>query len=177
MANTRAVLEEVGSHLDESMGVRQSNDTTRIKLSPVVSPKDVGRRPLKSFGRVDIEMVAPDPTQPMNPYGLRAKCVVPQPQRTIGLMPHVPNTREHALTGLRNRCMMHLLERIARHFNDAGVPLMALKGAALNLTVSNDPAERAMSDLDLMVRPEDIDAARRILEELGSLRGPPLAPT
>jgi ParB family chromosome partitioning protein len=64
MANTRAVLEKVGSHLDESMGIRQSNDTTRIKLSPAVSPKDIGRRPLKSFGRVDIEMVAPDPTQP-----------------------------------------------------------------------------------------------------------------
>jgi ParB family chromosome partitioning protein len=64
MANTRAVLEEVGSHLDESMGIRQSNDTTRIKLSPTVSAKDIGRRPLKSFGRVDIEMVAADPSQP-----------------------------------------------------------------------------------------------------------------
>lgn len=64
MANTRAVLEEVGNHLDESMGIRQSNDTTRIKLSPVVSPKDIGRRPLKSFGRVDIEKVVPDPSQP-----------------------------------------------------------------------------------------------------------------
>lgn len=64
MANTRAVLEEVAGNLDESMGIRQSDDTTRIKLSPVASPKDIGRRPLKSFGRVDIDMVVPDPTQP-----------------------------------------------------------------------------------------------------------------
>jgi ParB family chromosome partitioning protein len=39
-------------------------DMTRIQLSPVVSPKDIGRRPLKSFGRVDIDLVAPDPSQP-----------------------------------------------------------------------------------------------------------------
>jgi ParB family chromosome partitioning protein len=64
MANTRAVLEEVAGNLDESMGIRQSDDTTRIKLSPVASPKDIGRRPLKSFGRVEIDMVVPDPTQP-----------------------------------------------------------------------------------------------------------------
>lgn len=68
MANTRAVLEEVGDHLDESMGIRQSNDTTRIKLSPVVSPRDIGRRPLKSFGRVDIEMIVPDPSQPRGEF-------------------------------------------------------------------------------------------------------------
>lgn len=68
MANTRAVLEEVGDHLDESMGIRQSNDTTRIKLSPAVSPKDISRRPLKSFGRVDIDMIAPDQSQPRGKF-------------------------------------------------------------------------------------------------------------
>jgi hypothetical protein len=70
--------------------------------------------------------------------------------------------------------MMHLLERIARTFNAAGAPLMALKGAALNLAICDGPGERAMSDLDLMIRPEHLDAARKLLEELGCLRGPPL---
>jgi hypothetical protein len=69
---------------------------------------------------------------------------------------------------------MHLLERIAARFNEAGVPLMALKGAALNLTVYEGPSERPMSDLDLLIKPVDIDRACALLEELGCLRGEPL---
>jgi hypothetical protein len=75
---------------------------------------------------------------------------------------------------LRNIRMMHLLERIAERFNDAGVDLMVLKGGALNLTVYDRPGERLMGDLDLLIRPENIDAARELLEELGCLRGEPL---
>ncbi len=76
--------------------------------------------------------------------------------------------------GFRNMRMMHLLERIARRFNAANVPLMALKGAALSLTLYARPDERAMGDLDLMVRASDIDQARALLEALGGLRGEPL---
>ena len=62
--------------------------------------------------------------------------------------------------------MMHLLERIAAAFNDAGVPLMVLKGAALNLTIHEDPGERAMLDLDLLVKPQDSERARGLLEHV-----------
>lgn len=75
------------------------------------------------------------------------------------------------LTTLRNRCFLRLLERIARRFNEAGVPLMVLKGAALNLLVPGTLTRRSMSDLDLLVRPQDIDAARDLLEGLQCLRG------
>ena len=74
----------------------------------------------------------------------------------------------------RNIRMMRLLERIAARFNDAGVPLMVLKGAALHLTLYDQPEDRAMADLDLMVRPRDIDKAFHLLEGLGGLRGEPL---
>ena len=84
------------------------------------------------------------------------------------------STADIVLTGIRNRCLMHLLERIAARFNEAGVPLMALKGAALNLTVYGGPSERPMSDLDLLIKPVDIDGACALLEELGCLRGEPL---
>ena len=40
-----------------------------------------------------------------------------------------------ALYALRNIRMMHQLERIAHAFNEAGVPLMVFKGAALNLAL------------------------------------------
>lgn len=75
------------------------------------------------------------------------------------------------LTALRNRCFMHLLERISLRFSEAGVPLMLLKGAALNLLVDGIRFRRPMSDLDLLVRPEDVVQARALLEELGCLRG------
>ena|GEM_PF-777104 len=76
--------------------------------------------------------------------------------------------------GTTNVRMMHLLERIAASFNRAGVPLLVLKGAALNLTICERPDERPMSDLDLLVKPDHIDEAFALLERLGALRGEPL---
>ena len=70
----------------------------------------------------------------------------------------------------RNLRMMHLLERIAGQFNQGGVPLMALKGAALNLTIIDEPDTRPMLDLDLMIRPEDLDRTLALLEQCGCLR-------
>ncbi len=69
--------------------------------------------------------------------------------------------------GLRNIRMMHLLERIVERFDRAGVPLMALKGAALNLMLYDRPDARMMGDLDLLIRPEHIEAADTLLRELG----------
>ncbi len=79
--------------------------------------------------------------------------------------------RGHPVTALRNVCLMHALERLAERFNEAGVALMVLKGAALNLTLYDRPDERAMVDLDLLVRPEDAGRASALLEEAGAIRG------
>jgi hypothetical protein len=70
--------------------------------------------------------------------------------------------------------MMHLLERIARRFNDADLPLMVLKGAALNLLLYREPHERPMSDLDLMVPAKLVSRAQEILEKCGCRPGAPL---
>jgi len=78
------------------------------------------------------------------------------------------------VVGLRNLRMMHFLERVALRFNRAGVPLMVLKGAALNLTLHDDPGARPMGDLDLLIRPEHVQQAVRILEALGCRYGEPL---
>ena len=67
MASTRFALEQIDTNLDESMGVREID--TRPILSPVPSRKDAGRRPLRTFGRVDLNMVEPDPEQPRQPLG------------------------------------------------------------------------------------------------------------
>lgn len=62
MASTRSLLEQISGNLDESLGVREHD--LRPRLSPVSSGKDVGRRPVRNFGRVDINQVIPDPEQP-----------------------------------------------------------------------------------------------------------------
>lgn len=82
--------------------------------------------------------------------------------------------RPSSLTAWRNIRMMRLLERLALHFEQARIPLMALKGAALHLLVLDNPGARPMADVDLLVRPQDADRARHLLEQLGGLRGEPL---
>ena len=62
MAGTRSALEKIGAHLEDSMGVRERD--LRPKLSPVPHTRDAGRRPLRNVGKVDINMVIPDPEQP-----------------------------------------------------------------------------------------------------------------
>lgn len=59
------------------------------------------------------------------------------------------------------------LSRVARAFAAAGVRTMALKGAALNLTVYPRLDLRPMSDLDLLVSPKDAAQAVGILESIG----------
>jgi hypothetical protein len=68
---------------------------------------------------------------------------------------------------LRNLQMLKVLERIAARAAQAGVDVLALKGAALNLTVTAGPAERPMGDLDLLVRAEQLPAVQEALAAAG----------
>jgi ParB family chromosome partitioning protein len=62
MASTRSALREITANVNESMGVRQFDPNPQ--LSPVASAKDVGRTPLRKFGRLSIEQIEGDPKQP-----------------------------------------------------------------------------------------------------------------
>lgn len=62
MPTIRRTLTSIEGNLEESMGVRAVD--SRPRLSPVPDSKDVGRRPLRNFGQVDINQVIPDPDQP-----------------------------------------------------------------------------------------------------------------
>lgn len=88
--------------------------------------------------------------------------------------PSTEHRRADSYESIRNIHMMHLLKRIAARFNDAQVPLLVLKGAALNLTLYDRPDARPMGDLDLLVKPGHVDRAFGLLEMLGCLRGEPL---
>ena len=70
-ASTRNVLGEIGGHLRESVGVRDegvAGGNAAPRLSPVASPRDVGRRPNRKFGRVALDRVVPDPEQPRTEF-------------------------------------------------------------------------------------------------------------
>ncbi len=71
MATTHSTLERLEMNLDESIGVREPS-IPRPKLSPVASAKDVGRRPLRNFGRIQIDQVIPDPSQPRSEFSADA---------------------------------------------------------------------------------------------------------
>ncbi len=66
----------------------------------------------------------------------------------------------------RNRRMLAYLQRIARAAEQRGLRVMALKGAALQLLLYDQPDQRAMSDLDLLIHPDEIDAFFALLREL-----------
>ena len=59
------------------------------------------------------------------------------------------------------------LLRIVRAFDDAGVPLVALKGPAFSQWLYGDPALRRFGDLDLLVVRGDRDRAIPVLRTLG----------
>src|SRR5262245_8959881 len=62
MSSTRKTLEAISANVDESMGLRLVD--LNPKLTPVPSTKDAGRRPLRQFGKVEVNRIIPDPKQP-----------------------------------------------------------------------------------------------------------------
>lgn len=59
------------------------------------------------------------------------------------------------------------LENIIRGFEKAGVEAMAMKGAALIAGNLRSPLERGLTDIDLLVRPRQLAAARSVLRAGG----------
>jgi putative nucleotidyltransferase-like protein len=67
----------------------------------------------------------------------------------------------------RNRLLLSELARLADAAAGEGITFMPLKGAILAFDYYPAPALRPMSDLDLLVRPEDLEGMGRSLRALG----------
>jgi hypothetical protein len=67
----------------------------------------------------------------------------------------------------RNLLMGRQIEQVLTAFQEAGIPVLLVKGPALARTVYPDPALRHSSDIDLLIRPEDFLLCERIMEKLG----------
>lgn len=59
-----------------------------------------------------------------------------------------------------------LIDRIDDALRRSGIPAVALKGSAIRKLDLYAPGERPMSDVDLLVRPVDLESARAALESL-----------
>jgi hypothetical protein len=73
--------------------------------------------------------------------------------------------RGHTLR--RHSLILGLLDRLDRCTREAGIPALALKGAALHANGVYTPGERPMADVDILVRPRDSQRAASLLESLG----------
>ncbi len=74
----------------------------------------------------------------------------------------------------RNTLLLRELARILEAFDAAGIETIVLKGAALAQTVYEDIGLRPMNDIDLLVRPEDVEKAVAIMRRLDyQLNAPP----
>ena len=87
----------------------------------------------------------------------------------------VPILRSLRAQALRDRLFNQVRSRqvaaIAASFEQAGVTLVFVKGAALAHNLYPEPGLRPMSDLDVLVRRADINAAREIFQSLGFQSG------
>lgn len=87
-------------------------------------------------------------------------------------LPQVQQLRWQARQIHQNNVRMtQRLAQITGTLRARGVDVLLLKGAALNLTVYDDPALRAMADVDLMVRPGQVAHAQAVLRTLRFRKG------
>jgi hypothetical protein len=91
--------------------------------------------------------------------------------RELGVHPSDPIHAElesaYYAAALRYDHLNLSLAEIGGAFLSAGLPLIALKGSALASRLYPHPACRPMEDLDLLVRPHDLEAASHTLASLG----------
>ncbi len=75
--------------------------------------------------------------------------------------------RCHAQSMMRSLADQACFREVVATFTTEQIPVLVLKGAYLGTFVYRSPALRPMCDLDLLVREEHFEQARRILERLG----------
>jgi hypothetical protein len=77
----------------------------------------------------------------------------------------------YRMTGIRNTRLFAQLNGILKGFREAGIDVVALKGAHLAELVYEEVALRPMADVDLLVRARDLRRATELLRSLGYASG------
>lgn len=75
--------------------------------------------------------------------------------------------KDYYLSATRNILVFEELKKVLDQFNRKCIQIIVMKGAALAETVYGNPALRPMSDVDLLVKTEDLHRVDRQLKKLG----------
>lgn len=75
--------------------------------------------------------------------------------------------KDYYLSATKNALIFEELKRVLALFNQKGIQVIVMKGAALAETVYGNPALRSMSDVDLLVKKENIHQVDKLLKKLG----------
>ena len=81
------------------------------------------------------------------------------------ILPVLKGVKRH--TWYNNRMLFHQAREVVRHLTNAGINVMAIKGAALTISYYRDYGARPMEDLDLMVPVTSAVDALAIFRECG----------
>jgi hypothetical protein len=111
-----------------------------------------------------IQVVACERVGPLLYYSTKGQQIVPVPLRQS-----LKNT--YLATAKRNLFLYHELQNVLHLLNEADIPVIILKGAALAESLYQNIALRPMRDLDLLVFPSDAARTVALLESAGYLRG------
>jgi hypothetical protein len=80
-------------------------------------------------------------------------------------------TRQATLVAANNLRARAALEPLFEGLNQAGIEVMLLKGAALNRSMYARPDLRPMTDVDLLIKPQDVPSTTALLKSAGCRRG------
>ena len=75
--------------------------------------------------------------------------------------------KAHEHNRVRNIYLFSELKTVLSRFEVAGIPTILLKGVALSKEIYADVALRPLTDMDLLVHPEETESALNILKSLG----------
>ena len=75
--------------------------------------------------------------------------------------------KEYYLTAASNLAKLNQTSMVLQAFQEANILAIPLKGIALIESLYPNPAIRPMTDVDLLIKPEDLNRVKGILERLG----------
>jgi hypothetical protein len=76
-------------------------------------------------------------------------------------------TRAHRKLTIDNLAALAEFRRLGRYLQEEGIPVLILKGADYLLDLYEDPSARFLTDIDLLVRPENAGRLARRLRDCG----------
>ncbi len=103
-----------------------------------------------------------------------AGLILDRSQKTAVKIPKsaLDTLRQAAMTvAAYNMRLICELEDLVCAMNQAAIPVLLLKGAALNLTLYPKVNQRPMTDLDLLIQPSDVNRTSSVLAKAGYVPG------